>query len=413
MNSYPWACGLTRCVFKGEKFSALRAAYDSQDSARVVDALTQADNSRQLELNYVEADYPMLVYADCGSLDSVTVCPNGEEDDLLCEWQQVVSRKRYFGTVEFDLANTCRVPAFDKLYINPHVRGRVKLRFDDGRLRLNRFDYRPVDGEWQFNLDRHDVAMAYRSRSELALGCRSLLILAGRYWDTGRGGAIVEKINAAVTHAQSLATQLCARLFASDTLGHMVSDDALRVARTAPLRAGDRDPGLTIQDTRDFRVVLAVGYAEVVDALHASLADSGAILYLSPLDKMFQWSAIERACCAQCLCATRRIGESVHCALHDASVRQPRLDDVVANPRWVNTAFCRWPRNHAKIVDVCFALLDEPFPPYVLLEILDWLPAMHWQNHIAKIRLIESVRASMRRVRQKRADSNKHRSQST
>lgn len=65
---------------------------------------------------------------------------------------------------------------------------------------------------------------------------------------------------------------------------------------------------------------------------------------------------------------------------------------------FVDDAFCRWRFNHGVILDASLALLSQ-LPPYVVLEVLDWLPGMERQSHVRKIRLIEAVRDSVRRIR--------------
>jgi hypothetical protein len=47
------------------------------------------------------------------------------------------------------------------------------------------------------------------------------------------------------------------------------------------------------------------------------------------------------------------------------------------------------------IVDVCIALSSLQLLPYVLLWIVDFLPNFDKLSHVKKIRLIESVRASI------------------
>ena len=60
-------------------------------------------------------------------------------------------------------------------------------------------------------------------------------------------------------------------------------------------------------------------------------------------------------------------------------------------------AHLRWPFNCSILVDVAlifYALL----PPYVLLEIVDWLPVMSRQNRVRKVAVLEGVVASVERL---------------
>jgi hypothetical protein len=70
-----------------------------------------------------------------------------------------------------------------------------------------------------------------------------------------------------------------------------------------------------------------------------------------------------------------------------------------------------WSLVHANLLDVCVAFSPFELPPYVLLEIFDWLPtrhevqgcnwnqsSMHHVSHIKKIRLLEGVQRSRKAV---------------
>lgn len=55
-----------------------------------------------------------------------------------------------------------------------------------------------------------------------------------------------------------------------------------------------------------------------------------------------------------------------------------------------------------KIKDICIAFVSFDLPPYVLLEIIDWLPNMDYEKHFKKIRLIISMRDSIKKIQKKR-----------
>lgn len=54
------------------------------------------------------------------------------------------------------------------------------------------------------------------------------------------------------------------------------------------------------------------------------------------------------------------------------------------------------------IKDVCIAFAPFQLPPYVLLEIVDWLPHIEYERHFKKINLINSMRDSIRKIQQNR-----------
>jgi hypothetical protein len=56
----------------------------------------------------------------------------------------------------------------------------------------------------------------------------------------------------------------------------------------------------------------------------------------------------------------------------------------------------RWA--HPDIIDICLALAPFDLPPYVLLEIIDWLPQFEKVSHHKKIHLIQSVWNSIRKI---------------
>ena len=58
----------------------------------------------------------------------------------------------------------------------------------------------------------------------------------------------------------------------------------------------------------------------------------------------------------------------------------------------------RWKTVHGQVVDFCLAIMPLNLPPYVMLEIFDWLPLMEHVRHYNKIRLIESCIRSYRKI---------------
>jgi hypothetical protein len=74
---------------------------------------------------------------------------------------------------------------------------------------------------------------------------------------------------------------------------------------------------------------------------------------------------------------------------------------------WARGAHVRWPWQHRLIVDLVLVFGDVP--PYVLLEILDWLPYAEQHKHVRKINLIMAVRGSIRNAHETRALSIKKR----
>lgn len=72
---------------------------------------------------------------------------------------------------------------------------------------------------------------------------------------------------------------------------------------------------------------------------------------------------------------------------------------------WRPTAELRWPYQRCVILDACFAMARLALPPYVMLEIVDWLPYVERQKRVKKVQLIEGVRAAVRRVDERRASA--------
>lgn len=58
---------------------------------------------------------------------------------------------------------------------------------------------------------------------------------------------------------------------------------------------------------------------------------------------------------------------------------------------------------HDKVVEFCLAMGPMQLPPYVLLEIFDWLPLMEHVRHWNKIQLIVGMHHSRRRIVQAKA----------
>ena len=57
-----------------------------------------------------------------------------------------------------------------------------------------------------------------------------------------------------------------------------------------------------------------------------------------------------------------------------------------------------WLKVSKEIIDVCIALASLDLPPYVLLEIIDWLPLFEYVDHKKKIDLIINVKKSISKI---------------
>lgn len=102
-------------------------------------------------------------------------------------------------------------------------------------------------------------------------------------------------------------------------------------------------------------------------------------------------------------------GDRVHCyvfppdRLPNVSYKDSRWCAVPITPReslphmWAPGAELRWPFYHDAILSAALAL-GMYLPPYVLLEIVDWLPRMGRNSRVKKIGLLEGVAASIRRL---------------
>ena len=58
-----------------------------------------------------------------------------------------------------------------------------------------------------------------------------------------------------------------------------------------------------------------------------------------------------------------------------------------------------WPKVHQTIVDIAFALYSFHLPPYVLLEIVDWLPGWCEIKRKKKIDLLIALKLSMDKLK--------------
>ena len=86
-----------------------------------------------------------------------------------------------------------------------------------------------------------------------------------------------------------------------------------------------------------------------------------------------------------------------------------RCDECVR----ARTQALRWRVVRRRLLDICIAMAPLRLPPYVLLEIVDMLPAvyegadeneslLHVVSHLKKIRLIEGVQRSQRKIDEQR-----------
>lgn len=76
-------------------------------------------------------------------------------------------------------------------------------------------------------------------------------------------------------------------------------------------------------------------------------------------------------------------------------IDDPRNASVV----WHGLAHLRAPRLHSEIVDMVMIWSD--IPPYIILEIIDWLPEASVMAHKKKIDLIYAVKTSIRKLTKK------------
>lgn len=88
---------------------------------------------------------------------------------------------------------------------------------------------------------------------------------------------------------------------------------------------------------------------------------------------------------------------------HDkcVAVAEPGVNDDPRNASvvWHGLAHLRAPRLHSEIVDMIMIWPD--LPPYVILEIIDWLPQALVMTHRKKIDLIYAVKTSIRKLIEK------------
>lgn len=94
-----------------------------------------------------------------------------------------------------------------------------------------------------------------------------------------------------------------------------------------------------------------------------------------------------------------RVYDEVHISYRERAPLESRLKQLV----WRAGSEMRWPFNYYALVDMIIPLLTGTgLPPYVLLEVIDWLPRMDLWSHVKKIHLIERVRNSIRDVMEAR-----------
>jgi hypothetical protein len=79
------------------------------------------------------------------------------------------------------------------------------------------------------------------------------------------------------------------------------------------------------------------------------------------------------------------------------TVNAPQCFSTIAGLLQRNQSL-QWSFVHAALLGVCVAFSPLHLPPYVLLEIFDWLPLMEHVSHLRKIRLIEGMQRSRKAV---------------
>jgi hypothetical protein len=84
-----------------------------------------------------------------------------------------------------------------------------------------------------------------------------------------------------------------------------------------------------------------------------------------------------------------------------------RCDFFIFGRRVVIFPILRFPYHAEQMVGQCLALAPFELPPYVLLEIIDWLPYVQDMSHWDKIKHLTAIRESIRRVWNRRADGHR------
>ncbi len=86
----------------------------------------------------------------------------------------------------------------------------------------------------------------------------------------------------------------------------------------------------------------------------------------------------------------------IHDFRQESERKQLRLETLARIRNKVGIRLMRYA--HPDIVDICLALAPFDLPPYVLLEIIDWLPQFARLSHHKKIHLIQAVWHSIRKI---------------
>ena len=92
----------------------------------------------------------------------------------------------------------------------------------------------------------------------------------------------------------------------------------------------------------------------------------------------------------------RRTGALFNYLDYDWLLQHSRTTRFIGN-WWVENDLA-WPTLHRFVLDTALALAPLALPPYVLLEILEWLPRLRCHVHKQVIDLIEGVTRSVRRL---------------
>lgn len=269
-----------------------------------------------------------------------------------------------YGTVECRLAQTS-FPFIRQVFNNRVLRdGRIKMQFSGDKIDDHVFDIWSTAQSLQlFSITKDDVCSRGYTQQQLLTPMRSLVVhLHGNPEELDN------------TTAYFMATELH-NFFssASSQRGSIFNEFTPSEIRNWQKGVGS----IYATDERVNEYLKQSGANSFESSFSGTYRSMNIDLFKLPIDMKFNFNTLET------------IGTQFHLLPFDVAKK---------TFEWDITAMFRWHWNYNYLTDLSL-VFGLKFPPYVLLEIVDWLSCVRLQDHRKKITLLHNMYNSMHRVK--------------
>lgn len=348
--------GLTRKLLVGEEFS------QDSDEMECIHTNPQIDNSPMYDLRRGF----IFVYRKIGQPRVfITSVYKHTMRAALSYLLRTCKGASIYGTVECRLAQSS-LPFIRQVFTNRGVRdGRIKMQFSDNQINDRVFDFWFTGLPLQlFSTTKEDVCSQLYTQQQLLSPMRSLVMHLH--------GSSDEELN---TATYLMANQLhnffgCRSLPRREWIFNEFVPSEIRNWQKGVF-------SIYASDKRVSEYLKQSGVNSFESSFCGTYRSMNIDLFKLPIDMKFNFNTLET------------IGTQFNLLPFDVAKK---------TFEWDITAMFRWHWNYTYLTDLSL-VFGLKFPPYVMLEIVDWLSCVRLQDHGKKITLLQNMYNSMSRVK--------------